>query len=119
MPFEFIDNNATIDRALRRRIRSHVAKGKNIGRKVVRPSKIRAFERKAETTTALSHVTKSSEEAHQLESNKWVDREIERQVGDGLPVGLSLKQTPESRGLFLRGMFTYRRTEFKIHHSLP
>ena len=39
MPLEFIDNSATIDRAARRRIRSHVALGRNAGKTLVRPSR--------------------------------------------------------------------------------
>jgi hypothetical protein len=39
MQFEFIDNSTAIDRASRRQIRSHVAKGRNAGRKLNRPSR--------------------------------------------------------------------------------
>ncbi|KAI1319953.1 hypothetical protein F5Y16DRAFT_417660 [Xylariaceae sp. FL0255] len=39
MTFHFIDNNAITDHKTRRRIRSHVAKGKNLGRTINRPSR--------------------------------------------------------------------------------
>jgi hypothetical protein len=39
MRFEFIDNSTVIDRTSRRQIRSHVAKGRNAGRKLNRPSR--------------------------------------------------------------------------------
>jgi hypothetical protein len=110
MPFEFVDNNATIDRASRKRIRSHVAKGKNVGRKLVRPSRIKAFGRKTESATALNHVPESFEgedeekAVHNLRHRQCVVHQIERQVGDGLSDCFSSKQTPESRGLVLRSM---------------
>ena len=42
MQFEFIDGNTTIDGTARRRIRSHVALGRNAGRKLARPSRTNA-----------------------------------------------------------------------------
>jgi hypothetical protein len=117
MPFEFIDNNATIDRASRRRIRSHVAKGKNVGRKLVRPSRIKAFGRKAESAKAPTHIPEVFEEegekeaAHNLRTHPSIVRQIERQIGDGFSDRFSSKQTPESRGLVMRSMFTYPEIE--------
>jgi hypothetical protein len=115
MGFEFVNNNATIDRASRRRIRSHAAKGKNVGRKLVRPSKIKAFGRKSQSATAFKHNPEDEEgkevkEAHHLEGSQSVIRQIERQVGDGLFDHFSLQQTPEYRSVFLKSMFTYRET---------
>ncbi|KAL4793269.1 hypothetical protein BDV19DRAFT_380231 [Aspergillus venezuelensis] len=49
MPFEFIDNNATIDRGARKRIRTHAATGKNANRTLTRVSKVAAL--KANTAT--------------------------------------------------------------------
>ncbi|KAK4152618.1 hypothetical protein C8A00DRAFT_44371 [Chaetomidium leptoderma] len=59
MKFEFIDNSAAIDHVARRQIRSHVAKGRNVGRKLVRASRKRVLSREtndqnSETTTAPS-----------------------------------------------------------------
>jgi hypothetical protein len=116
MSFEFVDNNATIDRASRRRIRSHVAKGKNVGRKLMRPSRIKTFGRKAESATAPKHVPnveadnedeEEEEAVLNLKISRYVVREIERQVGNGFSDLFSLKQTHESKGLVLRVMFTY------------
>ncbi|KAH6848153.1 hypothetical protein B0I37DRAFT_308737 [Chaetomium sp. MPI-CAGE-AT-0009] len=39
MKFEFVDNSGTIDGTTRKRIRSHVAIGRNAGKKISRPSK--------------------------------------------------------------------------------
>jgi hypothetical protein len=120
MPFEFVDNNATIDRASRRRIRSHVAKGKNLGRKLVRPSRIKTFGRKSEGATTLNHNPEFDEEedeadvGHNLKARQSVVRQIERQVGDGLSDRFSLKRTPESRSLVLRSMFTDPETKMQI-----
>jgi hypothetical protein len=107
IPFEFVDNNAKIDRASRRRIRSHVAKGKNVGRKVVRPSSDRAFGRTAEKTAAIRPLPKCAEGAHHLENSKHVDCQIGHQLGDGLSLCISLEETPKSRGLILRAKSTY------------
>ena len=43
MQLEFIDNNSTGDEAVRRRIRSHVAIGRNAGKKLARPSRRKAL----------------------------------------------------------------------------
>lgn len=42
MPFEFIDNTAPVDTAARQRIRRQAALGKNLGRKLSRPSRKQA-----------------------------------------------------------------------------
>ncbi|KAK4118256.1 hypothetical protein N657DRAFT_583939 [Parathielavia appendiculata] len=57
MNFEFIDNNGTIDRALRKQIRSHVAKGRNAGKKVNRPSR-RNLQRPSKTITTETQSTR-------------------------------------------------------------
>ncbi|KFY40147.1 hypothetical protein V494_03620 [Pseudogymnoascus sp. VKM F-4513 (FW-928)] len=56
MAFEFVDNNAPIDRAVRRRIRSHVAIGKNAGRTLVRPSRTKAAARETGTRSMTALV---------------------------------------------------------------
>lgn len=80
MPFEFVDNNAAaIDRATRKRIRSHVAIGRNAGKKLVRKSR------------------------------KDIDASIPRiewPVGDDVSLFPFPEQvTPESKGLVRRGMY--------------
>lgn len=42
MKFEFIDNSAVGDGRTRKQIRSHVARGRNAGRKLTRPSRTAA-----------------------------------------------------------------------------
>ncbi|KAK3293589.1 uncharacterized protein B0H64DRAFT_327211 [Chaetomium fimeti] len=43
MKFEFVDNSGAIDGTARKRIRSHVAIGRNAGKKISRPSKKKAL----------------------------------------------------------------------------
>ncbi|RDW84262.1 hypothetical protein BP6252_01852 [Coleophoma cylindrospora] len=75
MPFAFVDNNAAIDHAARRKIRSHVARGRNAGKTVVRPS------RKKAETTAAALVRLAGEARDQML--------LHRQIGDRLSmVGL-------------------------------
>lgn len=54
MEFTFIDNNQGIDSGTRTLIRHCAAKGWNLGRKINRPSRVKAFERRVpkETPTA-------------------------------------------------------------------
>ncbi|UKZ68415.1 uncharacterized protein TrAtP1_009452 [Trichoderma atroviride] len=54
MEFTFIDNNQGIDSGTRTLIRHRAAKGWNLGRKINRPSRVKAFERRVpkETPTA-------------------------------------------------------------------
>jgi hypothetical protein len=112
MPFEFVDNNAAIDRAARRRIRSHVAMGRNAGKTLVRPSRKKAFRLRVQTATALTRIPKLVEDAHDFESNKKMVPEIERQVGDGLSVlSFPEQMTPRSRRLVQRGMYDHLQTE--------
>src|SRR5687767_2479969 len=52
MGFEFIDNNAPVDPAVRQRIRRQAALGKNLGRKLSRPSRKQATKPQPVTSTA-------------------------------------------------------------------
>lgn len=88
MPFEFVDNNAAIDRATRRRIRTHVATGKNVGRTLVRPSRTKAAVREAgaRPTAAIVCVPRVVVDARNMEVEEEGGCEIERMVGDRLSV---------------------------------
>ncbi|KFZ02795.1 hypothetical protein V502_11511 [Pseudogymnoascus sp. VKM F-4520 (FW-2644)] len=88
MPFEFVDNNAAIDRAARRRIRSHVATGKNVGRTLVRPSRTKATAREAgaRPIAAIVCVSRVGADARNLEVEEESGCAIERMIGDGLSV---------------------------------
>jgi hypothetical protein len=111
MPLEFIDNNATIDRAARRRIRRHVALGRNAGKTLVRPSR-KKLGLGMKDTTALIRIPKFIEDTRDSESNNDVVHEIERQVGDGLSVlSIPPRPNPESTGLIQRGMYGLLKTE--------
>ncbi|OBT63718.1 hypothetical protein VE03_06190 [Pseudogymnoascus sp. 23342-1-I1] len=88
MPFEFVDNNAAIDRAARRRIRSHVATGKNVGRTLVRPSRAKADAqevgpRPIAAIISVPHVVADTRNREVEEDGGCA---IERMVGDGLSV---------------------------------
>ncbi|KAF7853358.1 uncharacterized protein EAF02_012012 [Botrytis sinoallii] len=78
MPFEFI-NNATVNDAVRKRIRSHVALGRNAGKKLVRPSKMRPTGMKRVATSACINLSST-----QIDSENTTFG-IERQVGDNIP----------------------------------
>ena len=111
MPFEFIDNNATIDRAARRRIRSHVAIGRNAGKTLVRPSR-KKLELGVKNTTAVTRIPKVIEDTRDSGINEDVPYEIERQVGNGLSVFSIPKQlNPASTGLVQRGMYGNLKTD--------
>ncbi|KAJ5808520.1 hypothetical protein N7474_009789 [Penicillium riverlandense] len=91
MAFEFIDNSTTISRAERKRIRSHVAKGRNVGKTIVRPSR-----KKLAVPRTFSPENKE---------NQPRDREIERQIGDGLSVlGLPAPPTLASKRLVQKAL---------------
>lgn len=57
MKFEFIDNNGAVDGAVRKQIRSQAAKGHNLGRKLSRPSKKKAFDRLSRTQLQVTEPT--------------------------------------------------------------
>lgn len=108
MPFEFIDNNARIDRKTRKRIRSLVATGKNAGKTVVRPSRIKAFKEQSKYPTAFSSVPGTTDSRQQVSSSPdetTSSPEIERPVGDDLFFTFTSNQlNPASRYLAKRGM---------------
>ncbi|KFY62870.1 hypothetical protein V496_04345 [Pseudogymnoascus sp. VKM F-4515 (FW-2607)] len=95
MPFEFVDNNAAIDRAARRRIRSHVAIGKNVGRTIVRPSraKVDAREAGSRPIAAIVCVPHVVAEARNQEVEEEGKCAIEPMVGDVLSVFSFPEQT--------------------------
>lgn len=91
MAFQFVDNSSVIDRASRKRIRRHVAVGRNAGKKLVRQSK-----RKASTITVKLDNARSKPETTALIWNELLYSKPERQIGDGLSI-LSLP-TPVTSG---------------------
>jgi hypothetical protein len=92
MPFEFIDNNTTISRAERKRIRSHAAKGRNVGKTIIRPSRKKLA------------VTRTVQPENKENQPREPRREIERQIGDGLSVlGLPAPPNLASKRLVQKG----------------
>ncbi len=113
MPFEFIDNTTAIDRAARRRIRSHVAMGKNAGKTLVRRSRIK----KAPNSNVYSDAIETSRGTN---DKKYVSLEIERQLGDGLSVlSLPRQVTPESISLVQKGMYSFLQQKHRPNHKIP
>ncbi|KFY31546.1 hypothetical protein V493_01003 [Pseudogymnoascus sp. VKM F-4281 (FW-2241)] len=88
MPFEFVDNNAAIDGATRRRIRSHVAIGKNAGKTLMRPSRIKTNGREvgAKPIAAIVSIPRVVADARNVEVEESGGYSIERMIGDGLSV---------------------------------
>lgn len=111
MPFEFVDNNAAFDHATKKRIRIHVARGKNRGRKLARPSRKKALDRTSANTTAVIHVPKLVEESRSMDCLQKRIPGIERQVGDGLSVLSIPEQTSASSGFVQRGMYCQLQVE--------
>ncbi|KAI1479565.1 hypothetical protein F4774DRAFT_381368 [Daldinia eschscholtzii] len=91
MVFEFI-NNAVLDRRTRKLIRSHAAKGRNVGKK--HPSRGRRAAIKADIAESIYKPKDMALEPH----NQLMLPTIERQVGDSLSVfSLPVESTPGSR----------------------
>ncbi|OTB00690.1 hypothetical protein M426DRAFT_267228 [Hypoxylon sp. CI-4A] len=95
MPFEFVDN-ASIDRDARKRIRSHAARGKNVGK--THPSRKRRTALKTQTAEKTGSPT-----ARHFYTTVPL---IERQIGDSLSViPLPVELIPESRTLVQKAFF--------------
>jgi hypothetical protein len=101
MPFEFIDNNAPIDRASRRRIRSRAATGKNANRTVARPSKAYVLKNPAASTPFKAPTSLHKTRENQQDQDDVIV-EIGRPVDDGLE--FPIRVHPESRYLVREGL---------------
>ncbi|KAI8949150.1 hypothetical protein F4801DRAFT_580693 [Xylaria longipes] len=93
MPIQFIDNNTFIDKKTRTLIRSHVAKGKNLGRVIHRPSR---YPRKRQVTASVVSSSKppSSTESEayndeNLESSLSIQRHLQGDLSTSLPFEVS------------------------------
>jgi hypothetical protein len=112
MHFEFINNNSKLCNAAKRRIRTHAAKDKNLGRTVVRPSKKNLQRRVIPFRVALPRTSSSSETSLSSASEHEVTLTIGRQIGDSLsvlPFPVELSQGP--RELVNKG-----KLHFQIDH---
>jgi hypothetical protein len=105
MHFQFIDNNSKLCHAAKRRIRTHAAKGKNLGRTVVRPSKKNVLSQRRELVRVLPLRVALPRTSSSPESEQDVALTIGRQIGDGLS-GLSFpaELSQEPRELVQKGM---------------
>jgi hypothetical protein len=107
MTFEFVDNNTAIDRAARRRIRSHVAMGRNAGKKLTRPSRKEAFRLKTKTGMAAVGISDVLESMQDSENSGEIVPEIGRPIGDDLSVlFFPVQLNSGSRRLVQRGMYS-------------
>lgn len=114
MEFTFIDNNQGIDSDTRSLIRQRAAKGWNLGRKINRPTRVKAFERpvpdKPSTTTGLGHVsTRTSHEDskdmfHSLRDIEGVLPPVEPIIGDSVSIlSLPIEVAQKDRVLLYDG----------------
>jgi len=112
MPFKFIDNTI-IDRQARKLIRSHAAKGKNLGRKLSRPSrqkippcrpKIIEIVRNQEQNPIAGNSRATGPGLISYPGNE-ISVPIEYRIGDELSLVLfPFEATPKARSLVHRGM---------------
>ncbi|KAL7919876.1 hypothetical protein ACQKWADRAFT_299904 [Trichoderma austrokoningii] len=96
MEFTFIDNNKGIDSGIRTLIRHRAAKGWNLGRKINRPSRVKAFERRVpketSTTTGFKHAVAGTlhesgkENSHPRGDTEDVLPSIEPIIGDSVSI---------------------------------
>lgn len=84
MSFQFIDNNAVSNGAVRRQIRGHVARGKNAGKTVMRPSRKKAYGQRVVATIPSNHISNAFKHAEDTKRDDDKVSEIERQIGNVL-----------------------------------
>jgi hypothetical protein len=89
-------NNANIDRNARKQIRSHVAKGRNVGKKL--PSRRKQCKQRVKNASPIRRPR--AIEGAQGHGSKEAIPAIEWQIGDGLSVlSFLVELTPGSKGL--------------------
>ncbi|KAL4801482.1 hypothetical protein BDV18DRAFT_167320 [Aspergillus unguis] len=101
MPFEFIDNNATISRTARRRIRTHAATGKNTNKALARPSKNNVLKKHDVTPFRTPETILARRE-----------RQIERPVSDG--VLFPIPVPARSKGLVREALFFFSGIRYNV-----
>ncbi|KAH8672038.1 hypothetical protein BGZ60DRAFT_26101 [Tricladium varicosporioides] len=117
MPFEFIDN-AIINGAARKQIRSHVAKGKNVGK--THPSRRKQHRAGTKITLALCNKRAVDVEKYTASEEEEVS-EVERQIGDGLSVySFPVELNYQSKGL-VKTVFNFLNGSLdapELHHAI-
>ncbi|KAI0148589.1 hypothetical protein GGR57DRAFT_474880 [Xylariaceae sp. FL1272] len=98
MPFQFIDNNTAIDRKARKLIRSHAAKGKNLGRTIHRPCRDQR-QRKVENKPVVPPPTKLPSDEDECDDDR-PSFAIQRNFQEDLAVSLPFEVNPTCRRLF-------------------
>lgn len=121
MPFEFINNNSSeINHAARKRIRSHAALGKNVGKKIARPSRKNAQSLGFKITPSAPCRSKILRQLDDSETSKDpAVPGIHRQLGDGLSV---LPIPKSSRNFTIRGKHVhngcFRVVDINLHKAI-
>lgn len=121
MPIQFIDNRSAIDHATRKRIRSHVAMGRNVGKTIVRRSKTKAHELRVKTTLAIIHtpkVVRDQDHEDDLVRKKGQVLEVEQPIGDWLSILSFEQKNIGSRKLVQLGMYRWDAKSFKSEFSV-
>jgi hypothetical protein len=114
MEFTFIDNNKDIDSGTRTLIRHRAAKGWNLGRKINRPSRVQAFERRVPkqrpTAPGLKHASagtrreSSKEDSPHHRDDEGVLPPVEPIIGDSVSIlSLPIEVAQKDRVLLYDG----------------
>jgi hypothetical protein len=114
MEFKFIDNNGVNDKNTRSLIRRHAARGQNLGRKITRPSRVKAFERRALVKPLIaagsnnaSAETSQGNYKEKCSSHRDIENvlsRIEPVIGDSVSVlSLPIEVAQEDRALMCEG----------------
>ncbi|KAJ8124500.1 hypothetical protein O1611_g9140 [Lasiodiplodia mahajangana] len=100
MPIQFIDNSSIDKKKTRTLIRSHVAKGKNLGRTVHRPS--RHPKKRQVPASAVSTVESPSNKKPEVQNGKNLESSltIQRQLQEDLSTSLPFDVSRACRRLF-------------------
>jgi hypothetical protein len=108
MPYEFINNNAQINPTARRRIRSHAATGKNLGKTLVRRSRkdlLGSGPRPFQVTVPERLLPPPEPHDTRAQPRQHAATTFDRQIGDGVSISsLPIDFLGESRALVHKGI---------------
>ncbi|KAL7933152.1 hypothetical protein V8C35DRAFT_60745 [Trichoderma chlorosporum] len=110
MELVFIDQNSAIDNNTRSTIRRQAAKGQNLGRKITRPSRVKAFERQASVRSlavvkskhgfTYTHQESCKEDCGLRRDAEDTSSQVEPVIGDSISVlSLPVEVAQEDRAL--------------------
>ncbi|RFU75816.1 hypothetical protein TARUN_6431 [Trichoderma arundinaceum] len=106
MELLFVDNNGQIDNSTRSAIRRHAAKGLNLGRKITRPSRVKALERRALTAVRSTYASPDTHQRNDEENHaahrRFMDvlLKVQPVIGDSVSIlSLPIEVAQEDRAL--------------------